>query len=69
MRIPVKLHKHVTLIETSDPLVAEELLARKPLAKLLAGRLSETALLAQSREEEALLDELRRMGHTPRVVR
>ena len=69
MRIPVKLHKHVTLIETADPLVAEELLARKPLAKLLAGRLSETALLAQAREEEAILDELRRMGHTPRVVR
>lgn len=68
-RIPVKLHKHVTLIRTTDPLLAEELLARKNLAKLVAGRLSETVLLVRPEEEDAVLDELRRMGHTPRVVR
>jgi hypothetical protein len=68
-RIPIKLHKHVALIRTSEPLVAEELLARKSLARLLAGRLSDTVLLVRPEDEESLLDELRRMGHTPRVVR
>lgn len=68
-RIPVKLHKQVTLIRTADPLLAEELLARKTLARLVAGRLSDTVLLIHPEEEEAVLDELRRMGHTPRIVR
>jgi hypothetical protein len=68
-RIPVKLHKQVALIRTVDPLLAEELLARKALARMVAGRLSETVLLVHAEEEEVLLEELRRMGHTPRVVR
>ena len=65
----MKLHKHVTLIRTAEPLLVEELLARKNLARLLAGRLSETVLLVRAEEEDAVLEELRRMGHTPRVVR
>jgi hypothetical protein len=69
LRIPVKLHKQVALIRTADPILAEELLARKTLAKLVAGRLSDTVLLVRAEEEDAVLDELRRMGHTPRVVR
>jgi hypothetical protein len=68
-RIPVKLHKQVALIRTTDPILTEELLARKSLARLVAGRLSDTVLLVRAEEEEAILDELRRMGHTPRVVR
>ncbi len=68
-RVPVKLHKQVSLIRTVDPLLAEELLARKSLARMVVGRLSETVLLVRPEEEEALLEELRRMGHTPRVVR
>jgi hypothetical protein len=68
-RIPVKLHKQVSLVRTSEPLVAEELLARKALARMVLGRLSETVLLVPREEEESLLEELRRMGHTPRVVR
>ena len=68
-RISVKLHKHVTLIRVSEPLVAEELLARKTLARLIVGRLSETVMLVRAEDEEAILEELRRMGHTPRVVR
>jgi hypothetical protein len=69
LRIPVKLHKAVALIRTSDPILIEELLARKTLARLVAGRLSDTVLLVRPEEEDAILDELRRMGHTPRVVR
>jgi hypothetical protein len=68
-RIPVKLHRQVSLIRTADPVLAEELLARKTLAKLVVGRLSDTVLLVHAEEEDAILDELRRMGQTPRVVR
>ncbi len=68
-RISVKLHKHVSLIRASEPIVAEELLARKSLARLVVGRLSDTVLLVRGEDEEAILEELRRMGHTPRVVR
>ena len=69
LRIPVKLHKQVALIRTSEPIVTEELLARKSLSRLIAGRLSDTVMLVRVDDEEAILDELRRMGHTPRVVR
>ncbi len=68
-RIPIKLHKQVSLIRTTEPVLTEELLARKTLARMIAGRLSETVLLVRSEEEDGVLDELRRMGHTPRVVR
>jgi hypothetical protein len=68
-RIPVKLHKNVTLIRTSEPLLTEELLARKPLARYVLGRLSDTVLLIQADDSDAVIEELRRMGHTPRVVR
>jgi hypothetical protein len=68
-RIAVKLHKQVALIRTTDPLLVEELLARKNLARMIAGRLSETVLLVRAEDEETILEELRRMGHTPRVVR
>jgi hypothetical protein len=68
-RIPIKLHKQVALIRTTDPILTEELLARKTLARMVVGRLSGTVLLVHAEEEEAILEELRRMGHTPRVVR
>lgn len=68
-RTPIKLHRNVALVLADDAYVAEELMARKPLARLIAGRLSETALLVRPEDEAALLEELRRMGHAPRVVR
>lgn len=68
-RLPIKLHKNVSLIRTADAVLAEELTARKSLARLILGRLSESVLLVRPGEEEAVLDELRRMGHTPRVVK
>jgi len=68
-RIPVKLHRQVALIRTTDPVLTEEILARKTLARMIAGRLSETVLLVRAEEEDGVLEELRRMGHTPRVLR
>ena len=67
-RIPVKLHKNVALVRTTDPLLAEELLARKTLARWVVGRLSDTVLLVRSGESELVIEELRRLGHTPRIV-
>lgn len=67
-RIPVKLHKNVALLRTNDPVLAEELLARKTLSRWVVGRLSPTVLLVRPDESEGVIEELRRMGHTPRVV-
>ncbi|MDG3003881.1 hypothetical protein [Paludisphaera mucosa] len=69
VRTPVKLHRNVTLIRTSEPILAEELLARKTLARLVLARLSETVLLVKPDEADAAVDELRKMGHTPRIAR
>jgi hypothetical protein len=68
-RIPIKLHRNVALIRTAEPVLAEELLSRKSLARWVLGRLSETVLLVRADEAEAVIEELRRIGQTPRVVR
>jgi hypothetical protein len=44
------------------------LLARKKLAQEVAGRLSDRVLLVRPGRVEAVVEELRRMGHTPQVV-
>ncbi len=67
-RLPAKLHRRVCLVLTEDAVLAEEVLARKKLAGEIAGRLSDKALLVRPGRVEAVLDELRKMGHTPSVV-
>jgi len=67
-RLPAKLHRRVCLVLTEDAVLAEEVLARKKLAGDIVGRLSEKALLVRPGRVEAVLDELRKMGHTPSVV-
>lgn len=67
-RLPAKLHRRVCLVLTEDTVLAEELLARKKLAGEVAGRLTDTALLIRPGRLDAVLDELRKMGHTPQVV-
>ncbi|WP_337175225.1 hypothetical protein [Paludisphaera sp.] len=68
-RIPVKMHRNVTLIRTSEPVIAEELLARKSLSRLILARLSDTVLLVKPDEADGAVEELRKMGHTPRIAR
>jgi uncharacterized protein YaiI (UPF0178 family) len=68
LRLPVKLHRRVVLVVTEDAVLAEELLARKKLAQEVAGRLGERALLIRPGRADAVVEELRRMGQTPRVV-
>lgn len=67
-RLSAKLHRRVCLILTEDALLAEELLARKKLAAEVAGRLSDRVLLVRPGKVELILDELRKMGHTPQIV-
>ena len=67
-RIPVKLHRRVCLVHTEDAVLAEELLARKKLAPDIVGRLTDRVLLVRPGRVEAVIQELQRMGHTPRVV-
>jgi hypothetical protein len=66
-RISVKMHRRVCLIQTEDALLAEEVLARKKLSQEVVGRLSPTVLLVRAGRAEAVVQELQRMGHTPRV--
>jgi hypothetical protein len=67
-RIPVKLHRRVCLVQTEDAILAEELLARKKLSHEVVGRLTDRVLLVRPGRAEAVVQELQRMGHTPRVV-
>jgi hypothetical protein len=67
-RLAVKLHRRVCLIQTEDAMLAEELLARKKLAQDIAGRLADQVLLIRPGRVEMVVEELRRMGHTPRVI-
>jgi uncharacterized protein YaiI (UPF0178 family) len=67
-RLSVRLHRRVCLVVTEDAVLAEELLARKKLAADIAGRLSDRALLVRPNRVASVVEELIRMGHTPRVV-
>ncbi len=67
-RLPVKLHRRVCLVLTEDAMLAEELLAHRKLSQEVAGRLAERVLLIRSGRTDSVVEELQRMGHTPRVV-
>lgn len=66
-RIPVKLHRRVCLVQTEDAVLAEELLARKQLAREIVGRLTDRVLLIRPGRADAVLAELQKMGHTPQM--
>jgi hypothetical protein len=67
-RIPVKVHRRVSLVYTDDALLAEELLARKKLAEEILGRLTSQVLLLRPGKVQTVIDELKKMGHSPRVL-
>jgi len=67
-RLAAKLYRHVCLVLTEDAVLAEEILARKKLANEVVGRLTDRALLIRPGRVEAVLEELRKMGHTPQVA-
>jgi hypothetical protein len=67
-RIPAKLHRRVCFVLTEDALLAEELLSRKKLAGEVAGRLSDRVLLIKPGRITDVIDELKKMGHTPQII-
>lgn len=67
-RLAAKLHRRVCFIHTEDAVLAEELLARKKLASEIVGRLSDRVLLIRPGRVDAVIEELRKMGHAPQVV-
>jgi hypothetical protein len=67
-RLPAKLHRRVSLVLTEDAVLAEELLARKKLAAEVLGRLDGKVLLIRPGRVDAVVDELRKMGHTPQII-
>ncbi len=67
-RIPVKLHRRVCLVQTEDAVLAEELLAQRKLAQDIVGRLADRVLLIRPGRVDAVVAELRKMGHTPQVL-
>jgi hypothetical protein len=67
-RIPAKLHRRVSLVRTEDAVLAEEILARKQLVADLAGRIGDCVLLIKPGRAEAVIAELKAMGHTPQVL-
>jgi hypothetical protein len=67
-RIAAKLHRRVCLVQTEDAVLAEELLAHKKLQQDIAGRLTDTVLLVRPGRVDAVVQELQRMSHTPRVM-
>ncbi len=67
-RLPVKIHRRVCLVMTEDAPLAEELLARRKLAQDIAGRLTDRILLVRPGRVESVVEELKRMGQTPRVI-
>lgn len=67
-RIPAKVHRNVSLIRTSDSIVSQELLARPKLSRWIVGRLRDDVLLVRPGMVDEVVAELRRMGHTPRII-
>jgi len=67
-RIPVKLHRRVCLVQTEDAILSEELLAHRKLASDIVGRLADRILLVRPGRVDAVVQELKKMGHTPQVV-
>jgi hypothetical protein len=62
------LHTHLTLVETAEPELLEELLADRRIGPLLVARLSDcVAVVAPGNAKEAHRW-LLKAGHTPRIV-
>ena len=67
-RLFVKLHRRVSLVQTEDAVLAEELMADKGLVQDVLGRLTETVLLVRPGRAQAVVSQLHKMGHTPQVL-
>ena len=62
------LHTYLTVIETADPLLLEELKADPRVGHLIVAQLSDRVAVARPGASEPLLRQLLKMGQMPKVV-
>ena len=67
-KIPVKVHRNVSLVKTADAMISQELIARPKLSRMIVGQLREDVLLVRPGMVDEVVAELKKMGHTPRIV-
>ncbi|MBY0586919.1 hypothetical protein K2X85_07070 [bacterium] len=67
-KIPVKVHRSVSLVRTADQTLTYELLSRPKLSRLIVGQLCDDVLLVVPEKVDELVAELKKIGHTPRIV-
>lgn len=67
-RLPIKLHRNVCLVLTEDAILAEELLARRKISQEVVGRISDRVLLIRPGKVPAVIEELKKLGHTPQIL-
>jgi hypothetical protein len=62
------LHTHLTLVETAEPELLEELLADRRIGPLLVARLSDCVAVVAPGNAKEVQRWLLKGGHTPRIV-
>lgn len=64
---PVVLHKNLTVLTTTDPLLLREIKADKKIGPLLIAELSETTVILAPGSEDAVTRQLLKSGHLPQI--
>jgi hypothetical protein len=67
-RIPVKIHRNVSLIRCADSATALEVASLKAMSDSLLGRLDERTLLVRHGDVKTVVEELRKAELHPRVI-
>ncbi len=62
------LHTHLTLVETAEPELLEELMADRHIGPLLVARLSDCVAVVTPGNAKEVQRWLLKAGHTPRIV-
>jgi hypothetical protein len=62
-----ELHRHVSILEVSNPALLLELAVNPRVRRFLLGRLSDTAALIDPDWAGALIEALRKEGHLPKI--
>jgi hypothetical protein len=62
------LHTHLTLVETAEPELLEELLADRRVGPLLVARLSDCVAVVAPGNAKEVQRGLLKAGHTPRII-
>ena len=63
------LHENLPIIEVAESYILDMLLQDKQAAPLLLTRLSDKVAVVNTGKLDPLLGRLRKLGHTPKVVR